>query len=333
MNDPVIAFAPMEGVTDAPMREWIGGVADFNYGVTEFIRVSEMVLPRKIFTRDVPELYEQSHTRTGLPIQVQLLGGDPGRLAESARIAVDTGAMGIDLNFGCPAPTVNRHDGGATLLKYPERIEGIIAAVRSAVPANLPVSAKLRLGFDDPSVITDNARRAENGGASWITIHARTKVNGYIPPAFWALLRPVTAALKIPVLANGEIWSVADAIRCANESGTANVMLGRGGLANPYLAANVRHYARTGEIRETSPTPSEWLRFFGEFAAVCERFGVIDPHALKRLKQWMRYITHRDNREWFEATKRTESIADFLDRFEAVTAAPPIVTFAESPGL
>ena len=251
-SEPTIVFAPMEGVTDAPMREWVGGISSFNYGVTEFIRVTDSVLPKKIFLRDVPEVLKNSRTKSGLPIQVQLLGGNAERLAESAETAIEVGACGIDLNFGCPAPTVNRHDGGATLLKYPERIEEIVSKVRARVPSHFPVSAKLRLGYDDPTMILENALRAERGGASWITVHARTKVNGYQPPAFWKMLAPVVSTLKIPVIANGELWNMEDLMQCQRDSGAKHFMLGRGALANPFLAKNIRGYLKGPDANRTT---------------------------------------------------------------------------------
>jgi tRNA-dihydrouridine synthase C len=313
---PTLVFAPMEGVTDAPMREWMGKIAEFDYGVTEFIRVSESILTKKVFLRDVPEVKAGARTPSGLAVQVQLLGGNEERLAETALVAIRCGARGIDLNFGCPAPTVNRHDGGATLLKYPDRLESIVSAVRKKVPSEFPVSAKVRLGFDDPEVILNNAKRVENGGASWITVHARTKVNGYQPPAFWEKLNPVVQALRIPVIANGEIWTLEDFQKCATDSGARHFMLGRGALANPFLSSSIREFWKTGIMRDREPTGEEWANFFREFVEISAQSKIFGPYTLKRLKQWMRYITVKKNRPWFEATKRTESIADFLQAYE-----------------
>ena len=160
---PALVLAPMDGVTDALMRRLLTRVTPLSYCVTEFIRVSGSVPPAKTFLLDVPELETGARTESGAPVQVQLLGGDPDLLAESALLACKLGATAIDLNFGCPAPTVNRHDGGATLLKFPERIEKIVSAVRSAVPKEFSVSAKLRLGWDDPRAILHNAERAVRG--------------------------------------------------------------------------------------------------------------------------------------------------------------------------
>src|SRR5262245_26931967 len=119
---PALILAPMEGVTDAPMRAVQGESGAFTFAVSEFLRISQSVPSKSTFYRHVPELRDESRTPTGLPVVVQLLGGHAGRLAEAAAVAVDAGAKAVDLNFGCPAKTVNRHDGGATLLKYPKRI-------------------------------------------------------------------------------------------------------------------------------------------------------------------------------------------------------------------
>lgn len=108
---PALALAPMDGITDAAMRAFQGATGAFTFAVTEFLRVSQEPIPKKVFRRDVPELSNGGRTLTGLPVQIQLLGGDPGRMAQSAVIACEAGAPGIDINFGCPAPTVNRHDG------------------------------------------------------------------------------------------------------------------------------------------------------------------------------------------------------------------------------
>ena len=173
-DTPALILAPMEGVTDAPMRAVQGSVGAFTFAVAEFLRVSHAVPPRHVFYHHVPELRTGARTLTGLPVQVQLLGGDPGRMAESAARAHELGATAVDVNFGCPAPTVNRHDGGAALLRHPTRIRDIVRAIRAALPAHVPVSAKLRLGWDGIDAIHENAAMAAEGGAAWLTIHGRT---------------------------------------------------------------------------------------------------------------------------------------------------------------
>ena len=176
---PAVILAPMDGVTDAPMRALQGESGAVTVAVSEFLRISHSVPHRGVFHRHVPELLNGGRTPTGLPVQVQLLGGHADRLAQAASAAYEAGATAIDINFGCPAPTVNRHDGGATLLRYPCRIREIVSAIRAAVPRHVPISAKMRLGWDCVDSIFENAEMAAEGGASWLTIHGRTRTQGY----------------------------------------------------------------------------------------------------------------------------------------------------------
>jgi tRNA-dihydrouridine synthase C len=311
-NVPALVLAPMEGITDAPMREFITRTGYYDYCVSEFIRVSEHVLSEKTFRKHIPELNQDSKTSSGIPVQVQILGGNPERLAESAYNAILAGAQGIDLNFGCPAPTVNRHDGGATLLKYPDRLEAIVRAVRDRVPSQFPVSAKLRLGFDDPSVIHENARRVEQGGATWIGIHGRTKTQGYIPPAYWKPIGEVKRALSIPVIANGEIWTLDDFKRCRDDTGSIHYMIGRGALAVPNLAVEIRRELGLKIIETPSPLkfpnsmdPQEWQKIFAAYAEV--------QPSEKRVKQWTRYLASKQTVEWWDEIKGFLSTKEILN--------------------
>lgn len=302
-------LAPMEGVTDAPMRALLSECGGFDYAVAEFVRVSGAPVPARVLRRYVPELANGSKTPSGLPVQVQLLGGQPGPLAETARIAVDLGALGIDLNFGCPAPTVNRHDGGATLLKYPERVEALIAAVRAAVPSHLPVSAKLRLGWDSMDAIDENARRARDGGASWVTIHGRTKVQGYIPPAYWGPIGRVRSKLGIPVIANGEIWSASDFEACRGQTECTHFMLGRGALGHPTLALELAGQSARGIWAQWDGTPGTWAPLFRRYAEILAEMGrYSDVTFVRRCKQWIRMNPKRRAEPWVGGLLRAESV-------------------------
>ena len=319
-NQPAVILAPMEGVTDAPFREFITRTGYYDYCVSEFVRVSLHPLPAKSFYHHAPEIRTQSLTSSLIPVQVQLLGGDPGRLTESALNAIQAGATGIDLNFGCPAPTVNRHDGGATLLQYPERIEGIVRAIRDAVPAQYPVSAKLRLGFQDPEAIHENAKRVEQGGANWITIHGRTKFQGYIPPAYWKPIGEVKRALSIPVVANGEIWTIEDFRRCREETGSIHFMIGRGALACPNLAREMRKELGLSVIETPNPirfpetmAPALWAETFREYAKV--------QPSEKRIKQWVRYLSSKQDVYWWEEIKSLQSVTQILNHLEQLPEA------------
>src|SRR6218665_2462023 len=146
-----ILLAPMEGVLDFVLRDILTRVGGIDRCVSEFIRVTNTLLPDRAFIRIVPELLNGGRTFAGTPVRAQLLGSDPNCLAENAAKLAALGPDGIDLNFGCPAKVVNRHGGGAALLEVPELLTQIVGAVRRAVPAHMPVSAKMRLGFNDDS--------------------------------------------------------------------------------------------------------------------------------------------------------------------------------------
>ena len=141
-----ILLAPMEGLADDVLRGVLTAIGGYDWGICEFVRVSGSVLPARTWQRICPELRNGGRTAAGTPMRVQLLGSDPHFMAENARRLVTLNPAGIDLNFGCPAPTVNRHRGGAALLGEPELLHAIASAVRAAVPVDIPFTAKMRLG-------------------------------------------------------------------------------------------------------------------------------------------------------------------------------------------
>jgi tRNA-dihydrouridine synthase C len=323
---PAILLAPMEGVTDAPMRAILSEVGGFTHVVSEFIRVSQTPVSRRVYLRDIPEAKQGFRTQAGIMVQPQLLGGDPGRVAESALEAVELGAPGMDLNFGCPAPRVNRNDGGATLLKYPERLEGIVAAVREAVPSHLPVSAKLRLGWDDPAAILENVKRAEAGGASWITIHGRTKMNGYMPPAYWDWIARAKREVSVPVVANGDIWTLEDFRRCREITGCEHFMIGRSALADPWLARRIASELglSPSPIESDARSLSQWMPILHRFAGYSAEYGeggdtnvkADTRYCARRVKQWLRYSSTQYATPWFDRVKRLESLQDIFEALE-----------------
>lgn len=235
-----LVLAPMEGLTDPIMRDVLTHVGSFDWCVTEFIRVTDSLLPDHVYYGYCPELKNQGKTAAGTPVHVQFLGNNPDMLAANAAKVVELGAPAIDMNFGCPAKTVNRHRGGSVLLDEPEVVYQLVKAVRDAVPRHIPVSAKMRLGYMDRNFTMENAHAIEDAGASWVTVHARTKADGYTPPAFWDLLHPIRENLKINVIANGEIWTNADAKQCQLESGCQDLMIGRGAVTTPDLTQCIR---------------------------------------------------------------------------------------------
>jgi tRNA-dihydrouridine synthase C len=279
-----ILLAPMEGLLDHSLRDALTQVGGVDRCVSEFIRITDQLLPVRVFTRLVPELLNAGRTAAGTPVRPQLLGSDPGCLADNAAALAELGPEGIDLNFGCPAPTVNRHRGGAVLLDEPELVHAIVAAVRRAVPAGLPVSAKMRLGNQDDARMLDCARAIASAGASELVVHARTKAHGYRPPAYWDRIAEIRNAVAMPVVANGEVWTVADARRCLAESGCDALMLGRGMVADPGLALALRGH-----------TAPDWPALLPVVARYWQRIaGHVAPrHRAGRLKQWLNLLRRR----------------------------------------
>ena len=282
----LLLLAPMEGLLDATLRDVLTRTGGVDRCVSEFIRITDTLLPERVFTRVVPELLNGGRTRAGVPVRPQLLGSDPVCLAENAARLATLSPPGIDLNFGCPAKTVNNSRGGAVLLDEPELVGRIVAAVRRAVPPHIPVSAKMRLGFQDDFRVEDCAQAIAEAGANELVIHARTKAHGYRPPAYWERIAQVRQGLpaSLRVVANGEIWSVADALRCRALSGCDDLMVGRGMVSDPGLALAIRS---GGAVAWSDIVP-----LLGDFwRQVSAR--VVPRHRAGRLKQWLGALCRR----------------------------------------
>lgn len=283
-----IALAPMEGLVDDILRDVLTTVGCVDWCVTEFIRISDRLLPPSSFHRLAPELEQGAVTRAGTQLRVQLLGSDPICLADNAALACSLGAPAIDLNFGCPAKTVNKSRGGAILLKEPDLLHSIVREVRKAVPEHIPVTAKMRLGFDSKDGAIDCARALVDGGAAHLVVHARTKVEGYKPPAHWEWVAKVQDVVNVPVFANGDIWSLEDWNRCREVSGAEDIMLGRGLVCRPDLARQIAA-AKAGELVE----PMSWedlQPLLAEFWVQARR-KMSPRYAPGRLKQWISLLT------------------------------------------
>jgi tRNA-dihydrouridine synthase C len=274
----------MEGLLDFVLRDMLTRVGGIDRCVSEFIRVTNTLLPERAFIRVVPELLNGSRTLAGVPVRPQLLGSDPVCLAENAGRLASLGPMGVDLNFGCPAKVVNRHGGGAALLDEPELLVKIVSAVRRAVPAHQTVSAKMRLGFNDDSRAVECALAIAEAGASEIVVHARTRADGYRPPAYWARVDDIRQAVAIPVVANGEIWTVDDARRCRAASGCDTLMLGRGMVTDPGLALAIRADSDAMHLPWADLQPL--INAFWQL--VCSQ---LEPRSRAgRLKQWLNFL-------------------------------------------
>ncbi|MFC5519554.1 tRNA dihydrouridine synthase [Polaromonas jejuensis] len=292
-----ILLAPMEGLLDFVLRDILTRVGGIDRCVSEFIRITDQLLPERVFTRIVPELHTGGRTFAGVPVRAQLLGSDPVCLAENAARLAGLGPAGIDLNFGCPAKVVNRHGGGALLLEAPETLLAIVSAVRRAVPAHMPVSAKMRLGFNDDSRAVECALAIADGGADELVVHARTKAQAYKPPAYWERIADIREVVNIPVVANGEIWTVDDARRCREASGCDSLMLGRGMVTDPGLGLAIKASmnglagspAPAGHAGVSWPAMVPLLADFWHI--VCTRLDTRSRAG--RLKQWLNFLRRR----------------------------------------
>lgn len=278
-----VLLAPMEGVLDPLVRELLTEVNDYDLCVTEFLRVVNQLLPKKSFYRLCPELHRQSCTPSGTKVRIQLLGQHPQWLAENAALAVELGSSGVDLNCGCPSKTVNGSGGGASLLKDPDLIYQAAKAMRSAVPAALPVTVKVRLGWDSSAKSMEIADAVAQAGATEIVIHGRTKQDGYRAEAInWPTIDQIRARLPIPVIANGEIWDWSSAQRCRQVTGCQDVMVGRGALHIPNLSRVIKF----------NHAPMPWPEVVALLARYCEleKQGDTGMYHVARIKQWLGYL-------------------------------------------
>ncbi len=286
-----LILAPMEGVIDHNMRKLLTGIGGYDRCVTEFIRVTTNPVPAKVFNRLCPELASDGHTASGVPVFVQLLGGDPELMAKSAEVAIANGAPGIDLNFGCPAKVVNRHGGGSILLRDPHRIGIIVKAVRDRTPPSVPVCAKIRLGFNNSELLPDIVDQIGAASANELCIHARTRIDGYKPPAYWSHIGEINPPNNLRLIVNGEIWNVEHAVSARQQSGCPDLMVGRGGLACPDLA-KIIHSGVNQIVNKYQPL--DWPQIA---AMVNTLFNHHDSQRAKyagnRTKQWLAYLRKR----------------------------------------
>lgn len=309
----MLLLAPMEGLLDFVLRDILTRAGGVDRCVSEFIRVTDTLLPDRVFMRIVPELHHQWRTPAGVPVRPQLLGSDPSCLADNAAALAVLGAPGVDLNFGCPARVVNRHGGGAALLDDPERIARIVREVRRALPPQVPLSAKMRLGLRDDSRAEACAQAMGDNGAAEIVVHARTQAHGYRPPAYWERIADIRAVVDVPVVANGEIWTVADALRCRELSGCDSLMLGRGMVADPGLACELR-----AALAQQAGQTLAWA----ELRPLIVDFWMLVRARLQRqqqagrLKQWLNLLRrrHPEAQQAFD-TLRTWSDPALIDEW------------------
>lgn len=278
-----VILAPMQGVLDPFVRQLLTAVNDYDLCISEFVRVVDQKLPKKTFYRLCPELHHAGYTPSGTPVRVQILGQHPEWLAENAQLAVELGSHGVDLNCGCPSKTVNGSNGGASLLKDPELIYRAAKAMREAVPSDVPVSVKVRLGWDSADACFEIADAVQQSGATELTVHGRTKTDGYRAERInWQKIGEIRERLRIPVIANGEIWDFASAKKCVEITACNAIMIGRGAL-------NVPNLSRVVKFNHEKMAWAEVLQLLYRYVQLENQLDTGFYH-VARIKQWLRYL-------------------------------------------
>lgn len=296
----------MEGVIDPLMRKILCSINDYDLCITEFVRVVDSLIPKHVFYRVCPELKTGCITSNKTPLRMQLLGQEPNWMAENALRAIELGSHGIDVNFGCPAKAVNKSKGGAVLLNEPDKIYHILSEVKQAIGSENTLSAKIRLGFNDSSLFSEIVSAIESSGANELSIHARTKSDGYNPPAYWEYIEKAVTQSTLVINANGEIWNRKDALNCIQASNTNNLMIGRGALSLPNIANTIKH-----EEKEMSWSDLQSLLIL---YSELELEGDKSFYFSSRLKQWLKYLKlqYVQAEQLFSDIKRLKNRDDIL---------------------
>jgi nifR3 family TIM-barrel protein len=276
--DPPLVLAPMAGVTDAAFRRLVKEVSAGCLGllVTEFVAVEGLI-------RNVPRLVATMRPSPAEhPVAVQLHGKEPVRMAEAAQLAEQAGADLVDINAGCPVRNIVSKGGGAALMRDPERLAAIVAAVRRAV--SCPVTVKIRAGWDEHSLnAVDIARRVVEAGADGLTVHGRTRSQLYTGRADWGVVRQVREAVPVPVVGNGDLTSPAQALARLAETGVAGLMVGRAALGNPWIFKQIVEFAQG--VPPCVPTLAEKLGWWQRYGRELEQEGLPPRGVLGRMKQ------------------------------------------------
>lgn len=306
----------MEGVMDHTMRNLLSKIGGMDYLVSEFIRVTQHPIPTTTFTRLVPENSNKATTAHNHPVHTQLLGSNAELMAESALNAIQAGATHIDVNFGCPAKRVNGHGGGSFLLQTPHALYDIMNAIRKTLPDEIPVSAKIRLGFEDEALLFDNVAAIEAAGVGTLTIHGRTKKDGYKGPARWEKIGKIQDITSMKVVANGDIADTESLLHCQSITGCQHFMIGRGSLNNPFVFQQIRNEL-SGQKDTTDTTILKTL--FTDYSAELQQH-YDDIVTLGRLKQWCGHLrfSFDEIKENLQTLRRCNSVNELTQAFENI---------------
>lgn len=271
-----VFLAPMAGITDKPMRRMVHAKSGGDVAL-----ISEMVAINAL-SRKNAKTYRIADVRDEpYPVIVQLVGADEVLFADAAQLAAELGAAGIDINMGCPVRKIIAGGAGSALMKNPEQAAKIIKSVKNAV--KLPVSVKFRKGWDNNSVnATDFAKMCEASGAEFITVHGRTRAQGYSGTADWNIIKEVKSAVKIPVVGNGDVTSPQSAAEMIKQTGCDGVMIGRAALGAPWLTGEIAKYLKTGSLPQKQPVQEVKNTLLKHISLLTEYYGEKLALALSR---------------------------------------------------
>ncbi len=307
-----VYLAPMEGLADPPLRKVLCPHGGYDWCFSEFIRVTDEGLSEKTLVNDCPELLNGGYTQDGTPCRVQLLGDNPKLMADAAKKAARLGALGVDLNFGCPSRFV--HHSGSMLLKEPELLHDITACVRQELDPKVLLSVKIRCGFADKKELPSILDSVALSGVSEVIVHCRTRSELYRADALdWSVLKPMAGLYPgVVLVANGDINNAEDAQKCRELSGCEHVMCGRGGFMLPNI----------GKVLKNGEKPYNEVQTLMVMREVAEEFvnmGIRrEKIILDRTKQFLSYarLGSPNLREFFKKFCRCASVSECFEMID-----------------
>jgi tRNA-dihydrouridine synthase len=307
VDRPALVLAPMQSVTDLPFMRVMARRGGPDWFVTEFFRVHPASKPDRYILRSIRE------NDTGRPVFAQIIGSDADAMVKEAKILLRENVAGIDLNLGCPSPTVCGKSAGGGLLRHPHEIDRMIAMLRDAIPTRFTV--KTRVGYADESEFESLLEIFRKHSIDGLTIHGRTVVDRYQTPVRPHCVARAVATLTCPVIANGNVVNAQAGVNYYQRTGASGLMIGRGAIRNPWLFEQLR--ARYQGIEAPQPRGRDLLEYiedlYAELARESKQYHEV--HHIQRMKKTMLYIVQGLDEEIEQAMRRMKTEQEFFSLF------------------